>query len=338
MRSAVTVLVCAIGIIVMLAASEVLVRGLSRLGVKLAFSAALLGLVTALGADAPEISSAVSALASGARDVGFGVIVGSNIFNLAALLGVPAIMSGHLRTPRGPLLLDGGVSLLMTLAVGAWVLAWVSAPVVAAILFVIFAAYLMVLAASPARIDRWPLPERVRAAAVRAATAVRPLPSPVWDERLELSPKQRSWLPVSFVPASLGAIVAGSAITVHAALDLASQWHVSNVIVGTIALAGITGLPNAYAAIRLSLEGRGSAVVSEAFNSNAINLLIGIGVPALITSGSPARAGMLADLLWLVGLTLLTLAMTGNRDGLYRIEGMIVIAGYLAFVAFKFAG
>lgn len=87
-----------------LGASEVLVWGLSRLGVKLGLTAGLLGLLTALGADAPEISSASSALFSGASEVGIGVILGSNLFNLAG----PAWPPGN--PGRSPLLPPHGAA------------------------------------------------------------------------------------------------------------------------------------------------------------------------------------------------------------------------------------
>lgn len=69
MSIGVAALVFIICLIAMLAASEVLVRGLVRLGVKLRLTEGLLGLLTALGADAPEISSAIaSLLAHGMRN------------------------------------------------------------------------------------------------------------------------------------------------------------------------------------------------------------------------------------------------------------------------------
>jgi Ca2+/Na+ antiporter len=110
-----------------LGASEVLVWGLSRLGVKLGLAAGLLGLLTALGADAPEISSASTALLSDARAVMVGVILGSNLFNLAALLGLPGILSGPLSFPRMVPLVDGGVNLLVTLVAAGLLLGMVPA-------------------------------------------------------------------------------------------------------------------------------------------------------------------------------------------------------------------
>src|SRR4029077_16280647 len=105
-----------LGLTVTLAGSELLARGLTRLGTKLDLSEGLIGLLAALGADSPELSSAVIAILAGAGDVGVGVVVGSNLFNLAALLGLSAIVVGGVRVRRGPLLLDAAVGMGVTLA------------------------------------------------------------------------------------------------------------------------------------------------------------------------------------------------------------------------------
>ena len=89
-------LFCA-GVVVSLAASWLLVSRLERLGERAGFSEAWLGLVAALAADAPEITSAVTALSRGQASVGAGVVIGSNVFNLAALLGLAAVVAGWIR-------------------------------------------------------------------------------------------------------------------------------------------------------------------------------------------------------------------------------------------------
>ena len=75
-------------------ASWFLVSRLERLGNRLGFTEAMLGLVAALAADAPEITSAIGAMAGHQQEVGAGVVVGSNVFNLAALLGLGAVAAG----------------------------------------------------------------------------------------------------------------------------------------------------------------------------------------------------------------------------------------------------
>src|SRR5215470_11409490 len=81
------------GAAVSLATSYVLVTRLERIGERLGLSEALLGVLAALAADAPEITSAVAALTSGQSKIGAGVIIGSNVFNLAALLGLGAVVA-----------------------------------------------------------------------------------------------------------------------------------------------------------------------------------------------------------------------------------------------------
>jgi Ca2+/Na+ antiporter len=76
-----------------------------------AFPEALLGLLTALAADAPEISSAISALVQHEHAVAVGVVVGSNAFNIAAMLGLSAIVAGRVRARHEMLELEGFVGL-----------------------------------------------------------------------------------------------------------------------------------------------------------------------------------------------------------------------------------
>src|SRR2546423_15545529 len=100
------------------ASSIVLARELDRLGERLGFSEALLGILTALGADAPEIASAVAAIVAGHKDTGVGVVVGSNVFNLAGLLGLSALLAGPVRIHAHGLVLTGGVAVLMPIIGG----------------------------------------------------------------------------------------------------------------------------------------------------------------------------------------------------------------------------
>ena len=99
-------LFCA-GVVASLAASWLLVSRLERLGERAGFSEAWLGLVAALAADAPEITSAVTALTRGQASVGAGVVIGSNVFNLAALLGLAAVVAGWIGFHRRVVLLAG---------------------------------------------------------------------------------------------------------------------------------------------------------------------------------------------------------------------------------------
>ena len=58
------------------------------------FSEALVGVLTALSAEGAEVTSALVALAKGAHNVSVGVLIGSNAFNLAAMIGLSALLAG----------------------------------------------------------------------------------------------------------------------------------------------------------------------------------------------------------------------------------------------------
>lgn len=100
---------------------------------------------------------------------------------------------------------------------------------------------------------------------------------------------------------------------------------------GGLILAAVTSLPKSVAAIYLANRGRGAATLSTALNSNALNVSIGLLVPAAVTGlGRPSgQATLIAA--WYIGLTAAVLQL-GYRDrGFGRAAGILVIAAYLAF-------
>ena len=73
-----------------------------------------------------------------------------------------------------------------------------------------------------------------------------------------------------------------------AATALGSRYAVPDIVTGGLVLAVVTSLPNAVSAIYLAMRGRGAAVLSTALNSNAINVVAGLLIPASITGLGPA--------------------------------------------------
>ena len=335
MSTPLAVVVFIAGLAASLGASEILVRGLGRLGAKLGLAAGLIGLLTALGADGPEISSAITALLSGARDVGLSVILGSNLFNLAALLGFSTLVAGRIVVRRTLLWLDGGVALWVTLVIGLLFLVRLPPLLALALILAIFLIYVFLLVASPRGLNQLGLPARLRhrmAAITRLVHA--DLERSEDAELVEREQMVGSGMPVwSVIPAVI-AIVAGSVAMVNGALVLGNRWQIPQAILGAVVLAATTSLPNAYAATRLALLGNGTAVVSLTFNSNTLNLLAGISVPTVFVGGLTASAAAAIDIIWLLALSLLAIGLGWLQGGLNRLGGALLILGYLLFVAF----
>jgi cation:H+ antiporter len=313
-------------LVVTLTAARLFARRLDRLGIRFGFPEALTGLLTALAADGPEISTALVALVKGAHNVSVGVLVGSNVFNLAAMIGVSALLARAVRLPRDVLVLEGLIATLITLIGAAVLLGWTSPAVALLLMACVLVPYLLlVIHGSPSPGNAPGLGRVVE----RVARAV-----------AQRTPVERSASPsehpvrglVMLIVFDVTLIVAGSIGMVQAALALGDRWRISNAVLGVLVLGPLTSLPNAMTAIRLGLAQRGSALVSETFNSNTINLLAGVTIPALFVGVSAASDLGRVDVAWLIAMTALSIIFLGRPHGVRRVGATTLLALYLAFV------
>lgn len=306
---------------VTLGAAAFFARRLDHVGLRLGLPETLLGLLTALAADAPEVSSAIAALVKGEHSVGVGVIIGSNVFNLAAMIGLSAVLCGGIRIHREALAVEGLVGVAATLVAGALILKLIAAWLALALLAVVLAPYLVLLSRGPARAPR----------SLVRFFGERHRPDHV------LAHGEAVLVPALMLLPALAIIVAGSFGMVESALNLAHRWSVPDVIVGILVLAILTSIPNAFTAARLAFQRRGAAVVSETLNSNTTNLVFGVAVPALFVSLGSTAALTKFDLAWLLLVTLVAIALFARRGGVTRSGGLAILLLYAVFVAVQIA-
>lgn len=280
-------------------------------------------MLSALGADCPEISSAVIALLSGARDVGVGVVLGACLFDLAVLLGLSALVAGSVRIRREALLLDSIAGIGVLLFAGSLIGGLLRPPPAALGMLAMFAGYAGVLAVGPRHLRRfrfvWRGVPRDLQEIAYEATHDRP------------AARHDSWLPVLLVPLALAGVVGGSFVMVRMALTEAPGMHLSDAVLGTLVLAALTSLPNLWVALHFARNDRGTALFSAAMNSNTINLVGGVGLPALALGLAEARSAA-GDITWLIALTGLAVLVPALRGGLSRAFGGLLLAVYLVFV------
>jgi len=314
--------------LVSLSASWLLVTRLERLAGRAGLSEGLLGLLAALAADAPEITAAVTALSHGQASVGAGVTLGSNVFNLAALLGLGAVVAGRVGLHRKAVVLTG--------VVGAWIAAASLLAVTGvltpagglAVIAVIFVPYMIILATHGRRllpavsVPRWLATWMTEAVAEEEAEL---------EEAIQPGPGAHADAAVA--AAALLVVVLASTVMELTATSVGHRFAVPGIITGGIVLAAVTSLPNAVAAVYLATRGRGAAVLSTALNSNALNVIAGLLIPAAITGlGSPSTQTTLVTG-WYAGLTAAVLVAAFAGRGLRRPAGSAIIAAYAVFLA-----
>jgi cation:H+ antiporter len=319
-----------VSIAVMLGASAVFARRLDHIGLRLGMPEALLGLLTALAADAPEISSAIAALAQNQHAVAVGVVVGSCAFNIAAMLGLSALVTAHVRARHETLELEAFVGLWLLavmIAAAAGVIGTIASAVLVAVVVV---PYVALLAGGARLMRKLPL-DAAEARFVHRSFGehhrrARPLDS-----------KREATVLLAVLLLALCLIVAGSVGAVRAATDLADTWSVPDALVGVLVLAILTSLPNAWTGVRFGLQQRGSALMSETLNSNSINVAVGLAVPIALGTLEAFSHLDVFDLTWLFAMTAAALVLFARRDGAGRGAGGFLIFLYAVFVAVQLA-
>jgi cation:H+ antiporter len=305
MATPVVILAFLVSLAVTLAAAAFFADKLDHVGPRLRIPEAIVGLLTAIAADAPEISSAIVALARGEKEVSLGVVLGASVFNFATMIGLSAILAGTIAVGRRSLSIEGTFALAAVLVAAGVVLGafppWLGVAAFAAGT----APYLVAVTRRPA-----------------THHAHRRHEGAVWKSAALI------------IPAVL-LIVLGSIGMVRSAVVLADRWHVSKALVGLVLLGVLTSLPNAFTGVRLGLARRGEALVSETFGSNTINLVGGVLLPALVV-GLAARSTLVTiDFAWLLATTCIAIALLAR--GIGRLGGAFLIVLYAIFVAVQVA-
>jgi cation:H+ antiporter len=316
----------ALGAAVSLATSWLLVSRLERVGARIGLSEALLGLLAALAADAPEITASVTALVHHQRTVGAGVVLGSNVFNLAALLGLGAVVATRIELHRKVVVLGGSVALAIAILCLVAVIGLLAPWIALISMLAVFIPYVIVLGMPRRIVEGLRLPSR-QGQWIASAVA---------QEEGELAPAvhpRRGGRRDAIMAAAATVIVVVAGVTMErGASTLGNRYQITEIVLGGLVLAAVTSLPNAVAAIYLARRGRGTAALSTSLNSNAINVMLGLLVPATIVGlDRPAAPGILV-VGWYGGLTMVVLLAAYVSRGLGRVTGSLIVLLYLLFV------
>jgi Ca2+/Na+ antiporter len=103
-------------------------------------------------------------------------------------------------------------------------------------------------------------------------------------------------------------------------------------VVGALILGPLTSLPNALTGIRLGQARRGAALVTEALNSNTINLVAGVAIPSLFVTITSRSTEDRIDLALLAAATVAVVAWLARGKGVGRLAAGLIVAVYAAFV------
>jgi cation:H+ antiporter len=307
------------GLVALYFGAEWLVGGASRIATSMGIAPLVVGLtVVSFGTSAPEL--VVSGLASwrGAGDLAVGNIVGSNIANIALILGAAALIR-PLAVQRGLVVRDVPIMIATVLLLQLLMWTGIITRLEGVLLLVIFVFYMVHLMRD----------------ARKEAGAARALLEQLPGETPERPSRRRDLL---LIAGGTVGLVVGAQLLVGSASAIARELGVSEVVIGLTFVAFGTSVPELAASVVASLKGEAQIVLGNIIGSNIFNVTLILGAASLLRPipVPPTVVRVEGPILIVLSVALLPLILTRHRVN--RWEGGLLVLGYVAFVIWLFVG
>ena len=264
-----------------------------------------------MGSNIKAMQLGVPSDPDGPAAIAIGNVVGSNIFNMGAILGLAALVT-PLPVPRSTIRLDYP---LMILALGALVV------------------FSLPMGDNGPEIVRWEGGLLLIGLIAFTYVAVK-LGKIDREEVEELASHRHSlWGAVGFILLGVVMLCAGGDISLNGAISLAEAIGMSDRVIGVTVMAVGTSLPELVTSIQAVRRGHTELAIGNVVGSNIFNVLCIVGLTALIFPLPVAHGTLHWDYWWMVGinLALLPMFLAGFRVG--RIEGAVLVVALVTYVS-----
>jgi cation:H+ antiporter len=309
-----SVLLLFLGLFVLVLGGEFLVKSSSNLALRMRISPLVVGLtIVAFGTSTPELLVSLNAALSGSPDLTMGNVIGSNICNLALVLGVSAIIR-PIRVNTDSIKIDWpmtmGSSVLLYFLVREGLLKSFEG-----VLFIALLVGYTIFIIRKSRKENHSIG---------------------FSARRQLAKNNNTkHLVKDIVLMVLGCVglFYGSDWFVEGAKDLALNLGVSERVIGITVLALGTSLPELVTASIAAFRNQTDLALGNLMGSNIFNILSILGITSIITEIEVSDVILKTDMVWMLGVTLLVLPMMVHKREVGRYEGMLLllIYGYYTF-------
>ena len=311
-----------IGFVLLIKGADFFVEGSSSVAKRLHVPSIIIGLtIVAMGTSLPETSVSVSASITGNNELAVSNAVGSNIFNLMVVIGVCAVLATVnvaketiKRDIPFSLICAGLLMLLGIIGVGdksGMTLGHLDG----VILIIFFAGYVFYMIKIALKASK-----EGRKVEVEGGS----------DEEIKLVS-----VPVSilFIAGGAVAIAIGGDMTVDAASRIASELGMSQTLIGLTIVSIGTSLPELVTSIVAARKNEVDMALGNAIGSNVFNILMVLGIASAISPISIITENII-DLCVLIVFTVCVWIFAGTRKQIGRIEGVCMVAFYVAYAVY----
>jgi cation:H+ antiporter len=303
-----------IGLLILILGGDSLVRGASSIALRLHISPLVVGLtIVAFGTSAPELLISIQSALAGSPDLIMGNVIGSNICNLALVLGVTAVIC-PINVQKDSIRLDWPVTMGSSLLLFFLVKeeeARVSfyEGLFFVILLIVYTTYII----------------------YKSRKETKVLKAMEEDLGITAGPERNVWKDLGFIAAGCAGLYFGSEWFVGGAQNLARYLGVTERVIGITVVALGTSLPELVTAIVASIKKETDLALGNLMGSNIFNVLSILGITSLIKEITVSETIIRNDLIPMLWLTLLILPLMLFRRRIGRPAGILLLAIYLFY-------
>ena len=305
--SILTVILLLVGFVFLIKGADLFVEGASDLATKLKIPAIIIGLtIVALGTSAPEAAVSVSSALTGSNAIAISNVIGSNIFNLLAVIGLTAIMYKIDITKESlkqdfPILLGSSLLLLLFIYTGSQI-----SRIEGIILLILLIAYISFM---------------------------------IYKSR-----KQSSNMPVGtthLTPTRIGiyiiigiiGIVIGGDLVVESAKDIAISIGMSETLVGLTIVSIGTSLPELITSVTAAYNKKTDIAIGNAVGSNLFNIMFILGLTDTISPITTTNI-MFIDAVIMIIFTVITFILAYDKNDFNRKDGIILVSLFIIYMIY----
>ncbi len=305
-----TVVLLVSGILLLLFGGDYLVKGAAGIALKFDMPPMLVGMtVVAFGTSAPELVVSVQAALAGKSAIAIGNVVGSNIANVALILGLTVIIF-PMSVKRDSLRVD-----------------WV-AMMLASILVYVFALNLEI-----SRIEGIIMILALIGFIIFSFLRAKKKKLSIVPAEVPIDAKSKSAvILILYVVLGCVALVFGAQWFLSGAEDVARAFGVSDRIIAITLVAFGTSVPELAASVIAAFKKEQDISLGNIIGSNLFNLLSILGITATILAIDIDVDIMRSDIYWMLGTSFAILPLAVWRLRINRLSGLILVASYVAFV------
>jgi cation:H+ antiporter len=307
-------LLLALGIGLLYAGGEGLVRGAANLGRRLGLSPMVIGLtIVSMGTSSPELAASLVGVFQGAPAVALGNIIGSNIANLSLVLGVTGAIWPLAVAAR---FIQREVPFMLLTSALVFPIVWDNrvSRLEGAVLLAILIIYLINLLWKRA-------PEEAKVSAE-------------FDEAFG-DRWQSVGVSLLMVIAGIGLLVAGAQALIQGAVGMARSLGVGERVIGLTVVAFGTSLPELASSLVAAARKEGDIVIGNLIGSNVFNILFILGTTAAVRPVAVVEP-IWIDLIVMMMVSLVVWRCFGSGSRLSRAEAIGLVVGYCTYVVALF--